>query len=1799
MDKSQYYKTLIEEFGEDWSTHNGAEIQEWLERQLVKHASELSRVSSPKLAWSESDDGLSGTLTLLDAEDSVLASIVLPAGSGAMTGIARTILKAEPSATTAGADSDITLSWTYGHTVDGEEDGATADVTIRVLDANGNTQLDTTLRRVSAGTYTLPIGTVLREGENRIYLSAKVTDPVTGEELGSSSTFAKVTILGVTLVSGFSLEAMMTTGGFGENETIPVPFTVSGAGTKRVTLYVDGYETARKAITRSGSTIDSFQIDPQLPGLHSLQIVAEVEQEGVTVRSASHYADFYVGEPGDVFTAISLSNPSGAISPGASPATVCDQYGTLSVQIASTAPTVEILLDKKPLSIVNCSSSIQTWTHRFMDAVTHTLSIGGRKLTVEVTPASYAVQTATVGLEYERLEPIVLRSGQSRSLLEVKPFAGEPSAKGMTLEVTFRTSGVVDASLPVLTCMEEESGKGLRITGSEVAYLTGQTVSYTNEEEEPATRAVKLSSFYPEDTLYKATLVIHPAGEGTRLMELYLNGDRVAADTYGSTFTFGQARPAGLSLSSEGADLEVRSVRLYSRALSDDECLENYIADITDTDRMLELYTANDILNDRGDDIDMTRLTGKSRGVLRIIRKGGIDDVFRTNNKSADFLADIIFESPFGSAHSFDLRNCYMRIQGTSSTLYPSKNLRIYLTKGQNPVLTVGGKVVKEWAIRPGATPVTVFCPKADYVDSSMSLNTGGAKLFNAMMIELGILTPPQQWQKDHGMDITVRQAIDGYPIDVFVSETETAEAEYLGQYNLNNEKSKSGRVFGMEGVEGFAPECPLALETLNNMSPVCLFDTASESELEKLFDTGCEVNYGIDASGKVAADGDCSWEGNPEKDVTVLGSKGKQAVRELWGWLRECKPAGADPADLSTFRSAKFLNELGEHFSLDNLCAYYLFTDYLASVDQRAKNMLLRTWDGHRWFVTYYDGDTSMGKRNDSFMAYLYNLSRTTWDAEMSKWAFEGHDSLLWNLLLGNCETDLRLMAEKLRKVLTNERLLTMFNEEQAGHWPTRAFNKSGYLKYIRPALTETYGKLWPFIYALNGSTVAHRTHFIRNRCALLDARWGVSGARDNNIAFYLNRKATDAADRFVITPTEEWVYGYGTNNVPDMYSTGLVGADSTAELSIAGAYTLNDPLRIYGADRIRTLDLRRASTHLQNGLDLNRCSRMETLDMTLPSGATPSGAWWLLLSGCKALRRLLLKGQTGARTSQSSKVLDLSAQTRLEELDLRDTAAEGVIFAPGAPLTKVQLPATLKSLTLDGHTSLTTSGLTLAEGTALEELTIRNCPNLDTLSIVQTALSAGALKNVTVEGVNWDSVAVSVLLALAKMGAEITGVVQSVSGTVDFATKLAMVQAWGAVDSEDNTLYVRHNITPIVSLSIEGEHYPTVGKWEYELIPDSLTGNGFTAVKWELAANPYATVDPTTGIVTVTSIGEEATGEKFTLTARLTLSDGGEYVTTLDLGIYEREVKIGDWLHADGTIADRQLPGKTAVAKCFYIDYEDKSRRLWIAPGTHSGLPWGISLGNSSGYNTSILVPEVPILADDPTYSTVDVPTMTNRGYPTYKVNNESHLFDNLSPDGYKRLDGAFSEIGWTLYDGVLMPWGKVNTLNIIRHRNKILTDSGVNLPIPAANALETEEQNLKRLEKEVVADTGLSYMKTFYYPAASRAWAYIPSIKNEETLHPKLGLHNWFMMSAGEVFRFLALCFLRDFLEGDEKWFGWTPALIAYNADFQSSTETSRDYCAAIGSGGSTITGGLGKATISEIYGCLQKSFFAIDF
>ena len=1323
------------------------------------------------------------TLKLTDKTGRPLSEVELPMGGGSGDGtVSKIVVTASVDQSQVKEGGRAVLTWRYDH-VDGEgvSDGVKAAVEITVR--RGTTQTyGATLADVAPGTSdTLDLTDYLLAGTVDIYVKATCTDAdgTTKAKQG----YTTVQVVTLNLSTTFDISAALQRGGY-QNETVEVPFAVTGSGTKVVTLYVDGVQRQSKTISRSGTTNDAFTIDTagMTPGRHNIQMVAE--RDGLL--SDSLWLDFLVAGSEEPWIGLRTTFKDGRIYRGDyKPVIDAEQYGQFTLDFAAWNPSgttsaVTVSMDGSAVASMTVSRQVQQWSTRlmdgglrtvlltcgatgyqlFLDVAASSLDVGEAtqslqlKLTAsgrsnsETNPADWGGVTTMAGVDFKSSgwfnNALLLRNGAGASI-GINPFAKDATGEGLTVELEYRLTNVMDRDADVIHCMEAKTGsaygKGFSVKAGQVQLYTGDTKMVDTPDEDAQgnkiqrERPIGVAMEVASDEWLKVAFVIHTRStastkEGNSLMCLYINGVLSKVDQY--TGDFMQEEPLAITVDSTWADVELRTVRVYGRALSSDEELGNWVVDSETAQEMEAKYTANAVLGTDGK-VSADILRRRGRGVMVIVPESSVLDAVAANDKKKDFTASKIYwYSPYGEEYDFVVENNYFRLQGTSSTKYPRKNWRIYLAKGPedgaNTRLYVGGKLVsgRKYALRPGESiAMNLFCMKADYSDSSMVMNTGGAKLFDQVMRDLDLLTPPQRWQKEHGQTVTVRQAIDGIPCDLFVADKDGGELTYYGQYNLNNEKAKSGKLFGMEGVDGFEPECPIALEALNNGSPMCLFQSAGsadsdalEKQLQANFDDGFEFNFPEDVYYNTAK--------AASKGGTVATAKQNAAVKRLMGWLYDVTPAAMRTSpdygtvsgwEKSKWVSTRFKAEAKNYFNVQHLLTYFLFTDYWASVDQRAKNILWRTWDGLLWWATYYDGDTAQSIRNDAFMAYLYNITRDTWDAEASKWAFEGHDSWLWCLVLANFEDELREAASTLRAKLTDARQLEMFNVEQMGNWCERLYNESGWFKYVQPLLegvTENgQVKKYNYLYGLTGNRESHRTAFLTQRGALLDARYGTTTYQSDRITFYASRSAGDAADTVKVKSGDLYYYGYRTNNGDFLDGPVQAGKGETASLTFEGTLALNDPLNLCGASRITELDWREGPSCGGN-FELQSCRMLRVLNMSNAKGTQMQTSLVLAgLDSCIQLEQVDLTGQQGVSSGGSG--LDLSAQTKLKVLRAGGTGLSTVKLAEGAPVETLVLPGTLTRLRLRYLPQLTTAGLALQGYGSITRFEFAECPGLD----------------------------------------------------------------------------------------------------------------------------------------------------------------------------------------------------------------------------------------------------------------------------------------------------------------------------------------------------------------------------------------------------------------------------------------------------------------------------------------------------
>lgn len=1272
-----------------------------------------------------SDDGSSVRLALTNKSGAEIASADIPAGSGGGGGDASTtkiVLGAAVDKTIIKEGDSAMLTWTYDHQYSsGDEKGTSTGqkATVSIEMKRGATVMYAdTQHDVSKGTYTLDLTKYLLLGTTDIYVRATTTDPTTGKTQTRQS-YVSVKAVTLALSSSFNIAECVAKGGYGVSEAVSIPFAVSGSGDKTVTLYLDGHQWDSQTVKRSGTTNGSFSLSMSgvSIGRHTVQIVAEMEASAeLTLKSESIYFDILKAGQNAPYIGTKLTFGDGRIfaDDHLSPTIETGQYEQVRFDFVAYDPTttpatVGVWRDGIRTQTVSVPRTTQVYTNRFLEQgdVAMVLKCGTTeyKLNVKVTESGIDLSEATAGLVLKltaagrsnaESEPAEWRYNDVQTVFEgfdwqsngwtgdalkltnganveigYKPFGNDATTTGATYEMELTCTNVTDRRGTVVDCMT--GGVGFRLTTQEALMRTGA--------------GSEVGTKFASGMTLKIAFVVQEK-KASRLMTLYVNGILCGAKQYASTDSLLQAEPTNIKITSESADVEVRNMRVYSRALGDDEELANYMVDRPTSDEMVVLFEKNQVMDDEGTDVDIDKLRAMGKSVMRIV--GDVNLVNQTNNKKFEVPVDIYFYSAYGKEYDFIIYQCGLRIQGTSSTTYPRKNYRIYFSRSTKygTKLYVNGVEVADfkYSFKPGARPIDIFCLKADFSDSSSTHNTGAVRIVNDIWKRCGWLTPPQMAYKGN---YDVRIGVDGFPIDLFYDNNGTGENVYLGKYNFNNEKSGSGIIYGFEGIEGFNDEATLkgernkciCLEFLNNSETLCLFGTSNMDT----FDDALEFRFKPDQT----------WATAHEDD--------KAAVKRLWEWIYSCK---GNPT--------KFLNEYAEYFGNDSPFAWYLITDYFMAVDNRAKNMMLVTWDGKIWYFIPYDMDTVFGERNDSVLKYDYTITWETMDESIGSYAFAGHDSVLWELVRG-CPDKLREVADKLRSTMSLEYVLKVFNEEMMGNWCERIYNKDGIYKYIKPlteGVTTADGttSYYDYLYALQGSRYAHRTYTIQNRFALLDSQYVCGTYRKDSFAAYFGYKFGSDNRKIRITASERYFFGYGyTSGTPHESAVLAEDTGSQVELTLDTDLIVNDPQYIYGASRIMGLDLTDVSHAILQTLNLNNCSALRTLDVSCGQTQTTLNA--LLVNGCRNLRTLNMTGlKSGSFTG-----IDLSNNTKLETLKAGKTALTGVNFAQGAPLTSVTLPATLQTLELRYLGKLRTSGLTLEGTSNINRLVVDNCPGVD----------------------------------------------------------------------------------------------------------------------------------------------------------------------------------------------------------------------------------------------------------------------------------------------------------------------------------------------------------------------------------------------------------------------------------------------------------------------------------------------------
>lgn len=750
----------------------------------------------------------------------------------------------------------------------------------------------------------------------------------------------------------------------------------------------------------------------------------------------------------------------------------------------------------------------------------------------------------------------------------------------------------------------------------------------------------------------------------------------------------------------------------------------------------------------------------------------------------------------------------------------------------------------------------------------------------------------------------------------------------------------------------------------------------------------------------------------------------------------------------------------------------------------------------------------------------------------------FNGRLSALWDNIVNCFPNEVEAMYVKMRgNGLTYKDMLTKYKDFWK-YWCENLYNADAFGYANTNNFTKAYG-----------DKVQVMDYFYGKRQRYLDSKYHCGSSIGNNLRMRLYEVGKGFAIKHyqAIYCTLQWGAGNFDdyrNIKPGTYSYmpfkasspqdvtfDIDDADLITELSTY-ARGSNGNYTIYGLEGL-------GDFKFDLNMDLLKRLTKFVMNYTASKPNTREAGLNFDLSKMGMLRQVIVRNVKNLKKS-----IVLSSDL-LEEIDFTNTPIIGVTTPPTDMLTKLVLPATITELRLKGYTNLSSDGMTIGSYAHIKHLEFEDCPNLDSYAICKACFDANSpFEEATVKGVNWSVDNMKFLMWLADKGVKLQGKI-TCTANVTMDQKRKMLKAWGKIDNVGNSLYISYEKVAIQRVSIVGKrNFGAKGDYSLTLKTYPTTGNDFISAKWSISKNSFATIEEDTGVIHVSKVGSKENDDKATVYLEVELSDGNTLSAENEVYFYAYQAQLGDYIFADGTYgSDLSFSTSTPIGVIFYIEpkkhewaiavaLKDYGSRVWgLYNSTDANGMNGIKLGSNSIYD----VYNLPLLQEYNNSVNVSDSTMrdesntANDGFKEYTVlNTISDIgFEKITQSmwdtsvGHTTLSEYFNRVGLKVNDMVAR--GLLNTLKIIAHRDYILQDTNVNLPIPKATPTQTLAESLSQCINSVqVSHNNAQKYQQYYYPAASYCNAYVPSLDSGDHLVEKFGEGRWFQMSCGEMAR-----------------------------------------------------------------------------
>lgn len=529
----------------------------------------------------------------------------------------------------------------------------------------------------------------------------------------------------------------------------------------------------------------------------------------------------------------------------------------------------------------------------------------------------------------------------------------------------------------------------------------------------------------------------------------------------------------------------------------------------------------------------------------------------------------------------------------------------------------------------------------------------------------------------------------------------------------------------------------------------------------------------------------------------------GRKVPYNLFKWLEWCENCnqnltasdgnitidGESVSGTPANRLLKFKRELHKVANVHSMIMYHVFTDYVAAVDQRAKNMMLGfyldTDSVMRAYLNHlYDGDTILGSDNDCGLTIPAELDPNN----DPKGFYQGHDSVLFTQLAkadyiwlspytDASDTSDQTKTVTVASIAAAMRTVQLSNglrpfspqgiekywiTDRLQKWPKLVSSYDGIRKYIENSVSNDN-----YFFALHGLSIQRLQDFVATRFRFRDGYYQCG----DTFASAMQMRCTGRNMSVKITAAKSGFFGIGVDQANAARESVYLNAGESAVLH-TGNTNLGGGVMLYifGADRIGELDIRNA-TPKQQGWDISQLILLKKLIIggENHTPATNSGEELATLN----LGQLPFLEYVDVRNFPIMSI-DGTYCPRLKTLLASGSKMQSFTPAQTSPIDTLQLPSTMTSLTFVNLPNLSypNGGLSIDGFSKVKRLQLAGCAKIDDFAMLQAVINGNAtLAEISVSNleVNADATILNKLKAAGTkgLGSDLDSGCDGLSGT------------------------------------------------------------------------------------------------------------------------------------------------------------------------------------------------------------------------------------------------------------------------------------------------------------------------------------------------------------------------------------------------------------------------------------------------